>query len=235
VVLVDHAEQAQSVPGIEDAEIVEILDHHHIGSVETRVPVRATFDPVGSTATLVVERFRQNGMEPSHATATLLLGAVLSDTVILNSPTTTERDRAVVEYLQRVLQVDAERFGREMFEQGSDVSEASAEDIATRDAKEYHVDGGTISIAQVETVGETLLERRDQLLDATRQYCESRGHLLCALMVTDILSKSTHLLVAGDEAHVERAFGTAPEDGVVELPGVMSRKKQVAPKLMAAF
>jgi manganese-dependent inorganic pyrophosphatase len=89
VILVDHAEAAQSVPGVEQAEIVEILDHHHIGSIETTVPVRATFDPVGSTATLVIERFRQNGFEPSKGTATLLLSAVLSDTVILNSPTAT--------------------------------------------------------------------------------------------------------------------------------------------------
>ena len=109
VLLVDHAEQAQSVPGVEQAEIVEILDHHHIGSIETTVPVRATFDPVGSTATLVIERFRQNGMEPSRSTAILLLGAILSDTVILNSPTTTERDHAAVEYLERVLALDARR------------------------------------------------------------------------------------------------------------------------------
>src|SRR4028118_927802 len=120
VVLVDHAEQAQSVPGVEQAEIVEILDHHHIGSIETAVPVRATFDPVGSTATLVVERFRQNGMEPTRPTAQLLLGAVLSDTVILSSPTTTERDRAVVEYFERTLAVDARAFGREMVERTAD-------------------------------------------------------------------------------------------------------------------
>ena len=100
VLLVDHAEQAQSVIGVEYAEIVEILDHHHIGSIETRIPVLATFDPVGSTATLVIERFRQNGMEPSKPVATLLLGAILSDTVILNSPTTTDRDHHVVGYLE---------------------------------------------------------------------------------------------------------------------------------------
>ncbi|MBV9050511.1 MAG: putative manganese-dependent inorganic diphosphatase, partial [Solirubrobacterales bacterium] len=110
VVLVDHAEQGQSAPGIEHAEIIEILDHHHIGSIETRVPVRATFDPVGSTATLVIERFRQSGMEPSRPSATMLLGAILSDTVILNSPTTTERDHAVIEYLERVLVLDASQF-----------------------------------------------------------------------------------------------------------------------------
>ena len=96
VILVDHAEAAQSVPGVEQAEIVEILDHHHIGSIETRVPVTATFDPVGSTATLVVERFRANGYEPALSTAKVLLCAVLSDTVLLNSPTATERDRTVM-------------------------------------------------------------------------------------------------------------------------------------------
>ena len=169
VLLVDHAEQAQSVPGIEQAEIVEILDHHHIGSIETRVPVTATFDPVGSTATLVVERFRQNGMEPSRRTAMMLLGAVLSDTVILNSPTTTERDHAVVEYLQRVLALDARELGREMFEATADVSEVSAEEIVTRDAKPYQVSGGQkICIAQIEVVGKGLLERRDELLEALR-------------------------------------------------------------------
>ena len=107
VLLVDHAEQAQSVPGVEYAEIVEILDHHHIGSIETHVPVRATFDPVGSTATLVIERFRQSGMEPSRPAAIMLLGAILSDTVILNSPTTTDRDHAVIDYLEQVLALDA--------------------------------------------------------------------------------------------------------------------------------
>ena len=126
VLLVDHAELAQAVPGADQADIVEILDHHHIGSIETNVPVTATFDPVGSTATLVIERFRSNGMEPSRPAATLLLGAILSDTVILNSPTTTGRDHAVIEYLERVLALDAHDFGRRMFEETSDVSQLAA-------------------------------------------------------------------------------------------------------------
>ena len=167
VLLVDHAEQAQSVPGVEQAEIVEILDHHHIGSIETTIPVRATFDPVGSTATLVIERFRQNGMEPSRAAATLLLCAIMSDTVILNSPTTTERDQAAVDYLGRVLALDPLALGGEMFEATSDLEGVSAESIVTRDAKEYEVSGGhTIAIAQVETVGQGLADRRDELLSA---------------------------------------------------------------------
>jgi len=130
---VDHAELAQSVPGADHAEIVEILDHHHIGSIQTQLPVTATFDPVGSTATLVIERFRQSGLEPAGPTATLLLGAILSDTVILNSPTTTERDHAVVEYLERVLAIDATEFGREMFEATADVSQLPAEQVVSSD------------------------------------------------------------------------------------------------------
>jgi manganese-dependent inorganic pyrophosphatase len=235
VLLVDHAEQAQSVAGVEEAEIVEILDHHHIGSIETTVPVTATFDPVGSTATLVIERFRQNGMEPSRPAATMLLGAILSDTVILNSPTATERDRSVVEYLERVLGVDATDFGRRMFEETSDVSGLPAGEIISRDAKEYEVAGGqTLCIAQVETVGTSLLERRDELLAALNAGREREGYSVYALMVTDILGKGTELLAAGDRGPLERAFGQPAADGVVSLPGVMSRKKQVAPKLMAA-
>ena len=235
VILVDHAEAAQSVPGIEEAEIIEILDHHHIGSIETRVPVAATFDPVGSTATLVVERYRQAGMEPGRSTATMLLGAALSDTVILNSPTTTERDHAVVEYLERVLSIDAREFGREMFTETSDVSHLPANEIVAHDLKEYEVGSGkTISIAQLETVGDAVLDRRDELLDALGSLRERDGHVLAALMLTDILAKGTDLLVAGDTATVERAFGKSADGGVFDLPDVMSRKKQVAPKLMAA-
>ncbi|HEY2319099.1 MAG TPA: putative manganese-dependent inorganic diphosphatase [Solirubrobacteraceae bacterium] len=236
VVLVDHAEQAQSAVGIDDAEIMEILDHHHIGSIETRIPVTATFDPVGSTATLVVERFRHAGMEPSRPTALMLLGAVLSDTVILNSATTTRRDHAVVEYLERVLAVDAAALGREMFQKTSDVSDLSAEEIVTRDAKRYQVRGGQeICIAQVEVVGNALMERKDELLEAMHRERDDRELALYALMVTDVMDKGTDMLVAGDVASVARSFGAEPSDSVIELPGVMSRKKEVAPKLMTAL
>ncbi len=166
----------------------------------------------------------------------MLLGAILSDTVILNSATTTERDHAVVEYLQRVLAVDATELGREMFEQTSDVSEVSAEEIVSRDAKLYQVSGGhTICIAQIEVVGKSLLERKAELLAAMHRERESKGLHLYALMVTDVLTKGTELLVAGDVAAVARTFGTSPHDSVIELPGVMSRKKEVAPKLLATL
>ncbi|HEY3187386.1 MAG TPA: putative manganese-dependent inorganic diphosphatase [Solirubrobacteraceae bacterium] len=236
VLLVDHGEAAQSVPGVEHAEIVEILDHHHIGSIETKLPVLATFDPVGSTSTLVIERFRHNGLEPSAATATMLLGGILSDTVILNSPTTTDRDQAAIDYLERVLAVDAHQFGRDMFERTSDVSDLSAQEIVARDMKEYDLGGGrAMSIAQIETVGNALADRKDELLAALHAQRDEHDYALSALMVTDILAKGTNLLAAGETGVAERAFGAHADDGAIHLPGVMSRKKQVAPRLLAAM
>jgi manganese-dependent inorganic pyrophosphatase len=235
VLLVDHAERGQSVPGIEEAEIVEILDHHHIGSIETKLPVTAIFDPVGSTATLVTERFQHAGVEPQASTATMLLGAIVSDTVLLTSPTTTARDGIAAGYLEGLLGIGAVDFGREMFERSSDVARVSASELVTRDLKEYELDGNrALSVAQIESVGGAVQERADELLAAAEQHREHSGHVLFALMLTDILSRDTLLLVAGNEAIAERAFGKHAVDGRIELPGVMSRKKQVAPGLLAA-
>jgi len=236
VLLVDHAEQAQSVPGVEHAEIVEILDHHHIGSIETKLPVVATFDPVGSTSTLICERFELNGRTPSRAAATMLLGAILSDTVVLNSPTTTPRDRVAMERLARQLDLDPMAFGREMFEATSDISSVAPEQLVGRDAKSYELaNGQSLCIAQVEFVGDALSEdHTERLLQAMRERCEREGHRLFALMLTDVLEHGTRLLVVGDVAHAERAFGVSDSRGEIDLPGVMSRKKQVVPKLLAA-
>ncbi|MEJ7870802.1 MAG: putative manganese-dependent inorganic diphosphatase [Rubrobacteraceae bacterium] len=236
VLLVDHAERGQSVPGVEQAEVVEILDHHHLGNIETRTPIPATFDPVGSTATLILERYKANGIRPQDSTAKMLLAAVLSDTVIFNSPTTTERDREVVRYVEGLLDVDAKEFGMEMFEASSDVSGLSAQEIIDRDQKEYDLgEVGAMSISQIETVGTGLLERKSELLDSLEELRQKNGYLFTALMVTDIIGQGTELLCTGECDNVERVFDARAEDGVIDLPGVMSRKKQVAPKLLAAF
>ena len=235
VILVDHAEAAQSVPGVEQAEIVEILDHHHIGSIETRIPVTATFDPVGSTATLIAERFAGAEIEPMDSTAIMLICAILSDTVLLNSPTTTDRDRNAIDLLEDLIDVNAIELGREMFASTSDVSEMPAAEIVSRDAKEYTLASGeTISIAQIETVGSGVLERHDELAKAIAEVRERNGYALAALMVTDILSKGTVLITSGDDSAVVRAFGEGDDDGLISMPGVMSRKKQVAPVLLGA-
>ena len=236
IALVDHAEVGQSVDGVEKAQVVEILDHHHVGDIETTTPIPATFDPVGSTATLLIERYRMSDLEPEESTAKMLLAAILSDTVILNSPTTTDRDHEVVQYLEKLLDLDAEEFGMEMFETSSDVSDLSAEEITDRDAKEYATNSGEkMSISQVETVGSALMDRKDELMGALENKRGESDYVFSALMVTDIIEGGTELLCAGDCRLVERAFDARSKDGVIDLPGVMSRKKQVAPKLLAAL
>ena len=234
--LVDHAEIGQSVAGVENAEVMEILDHHHVGDIETASPIPATFDPVGSTATLIVERYRASGLEPEETTARMLLAALLSDTVILNSPTTTDRDREVAEYLEEMLDLDADEFGTDMFEASSDVSSLTAEEIVVRDAKEYGTSSGDkVSVSQVETVGNGLLERKDELIEALEDMKGENGYLFSALMVTDIMEGGTQLLCVGDCSTVHQAFESRSEKGVIDLPGVMSRKKQVAPVLLSVL
>jgi manganese-dependent inorganic pyrophosphatase len=236
VLLVDHAEVGQSVKGVEKAEVVEILDHHHVGDIETTSPIPATFDPVGSTATLIVERFKGSGLRIEEPTAKMLLAAILSDTVILNSPTTTERDRDVVEYLEDLLELDANEFGTEMFETSSDVTDLSADEIVNRDAKEYGTSSGDkVSVSQIETVGTGLLERKDELLEALEKLLDENGYLFSALMVTDITEGGTQLLCVGDCSPLHHAFEARAQNGVLDLPGVMSRKKQVAPPLLAVL
>jgi manganese-dependent inorganic pyrophosphatase len=160
----------------------------------------------------------------------------MSDTIMLNSATATDRDRRVVDYLERVLALDAGEYGRRMFEDTSDVSEVSAEEIISRDAKQYHASSGhQICIAQIEVVGKSIIDRSEELVQAMRKARESRELQLYALMVTDVLTKGTDLLVDGDVASVARAFGLPAHDSQIELPGVMSRKKEVAPKLLAAM
>jgi manganese-dependent inorganic pyrophosphatase len=236
VLLVDHAEIGQSVKGVEKAEVVEILDHHHVGDIETTTPISATFDPVGSTATLIVERYRASGLYPEESTAKMLLAALLSDTVILNSPTTTDRDREVAEYLEELLELDADEFGTAMFEASSDVSSLSAGEIVVRDAKEYGTSSGDkVSVSQVETVGTGLLERKGELLEALQDLKGENGYLFSALMVTDIMEGGTQLLCVGDCSPVHQAFDSRASNGVIDLPGVMSRKKQVAPVLLSVL
>jgi manganese-dependent inorganic pyrophosphatase len=165
----------------------------------------------------------------------MLLAALLSDTVVLTSPTTTGRDRRAAERLGSQLGEDPERFGREMFEASSDVSGLSAAEIVGRDAKTYELQRErTAVVGQVEVVGEELLSRAGELREALEAAREQGGHAIAALMVTDIVARGTTLLVAGHVEAVARAFGEQPgEEGAITLPGVMSRKKQVAPKILS--
>jgi len=234
VVLVDHNERSQSAPGIEDAEVLEIVDHHRVGDVQTAAPIMFLNLPVGATATIVATRYRQLGVEVPQPIAGLLLSAVLSDTVLLKSPTTTELDREIVGWLAERAGVDAEAFGLEMFRARSAGQEFSAERAVCADLKEYHIGDEVVAIGQVETVDlDDVLAHRGELLAYAESLLAARRYDLVLLMVTDVVREGSELIAVGKKRLAERAFGASFADDSVWLPGVLSRKKQVAARLVA--
>ena len=235
VILVDHSERSQSVDGIEKAEILEILDHHRLGGLETAEPMLAMIAPVGCTATLVLRRYKELGLEPAPETAGLMTGAILSDTMLLKSPTTTPEDVAAVEYLGKLLREDPLAFGKRMYNAKFDIAALSPEEILTADLKTFVFGSATICIAQIEVADKGLvLERKAEILDAMGRYQADRSFDLMLLMVSDILLEGTELLAVGQTRLVERAFGKSLQEQAVYLPGVLSRKKQVVPPISNA-
>jgi manganese-dependent inorganic pyrophosphatase len=233
VILVDHNEAAQSADGVEDASVVEIVDHHRIGDIETAQPITFLNLPVGATATIVAQRFRDLDVDPPAAIAGVLLSAVLTDTVLLKSPTTTDLDRGIAEWLASEAGVDATEFGVEMFRARSIGQVFSPELSVGADLKEYHVGDVLMGIGQVETVDlESVLAHRDELLAYMTELARVRGFGLLALMVTDVVREGSQLLVVGKVRLAERAFGVDFEDGSAWFDGMLSRKKQVAARLI---
>jgi manganese-dependent inorganic pyrophosphatase len=233
VVLVDHNESAQSAEGIEDAAVVEVVDHHRIGDIETAGPVSFVALPVGSTCTIVATRYFETGVEPPAPMAALMLGALLSDTVLLKSPTTTGVDREVAERLADIVGVRPLEFGMELVRARTAGEPFSAEKVVAADLKEFRVGDGVVGVAQYETPDmESVLAHREELLAAMHALRERRGYDLVLLMVTDIVREGTELLASGRTQIAERAFGTSFAAGSIWLPGVLSRKKQVAARLL---
>jgi manganese-dependent inorganic pyrophosphatase len=232
VILVDHSEESQSVEGIRHANILEIVDHHRLGGLETAGPILALIAPVGSTATLVLRRYREMNIEPPRDMAGLMLAAILSDTMLLKSPTTTEEDRQAVAYLAGLWGEDAMDFGVRMYNAKFDIASQSAHEILVADVKTFSFARGDVAVSQIE-VGDkaTVLQRREELLQAMRDYAETQDMALVVLLITDIQREGSELLAVGRTRTVERAFGKKLEDGSVYLPGVLSRKKQVVPPI----
>lgn len=232
VILVDHSEEGQSVEGIRDADILEIIDHHRLGGLETSGPILALIAPVGCTSTLVLRRYREMDVEPPQHIAGLMLAAILSDTMLLKSPTTTEEDRRAVEYLAPLWGEDAMDFGVRMYNAKFDMASQSAQEMITADVKTFSFTGGEVAISQIE-VGDkaTVLQRREELLQAMQDYSESQDLGLVVLLITDIQREGSELLAVGRTRAVERAFGQKLQEGSVYLPGVLSRKKQVVPPI----
>ena len=235
MILVDHSERSQSAEGIEHAEILEILDHHRLGGLETTGPILAMLAPVGCTATLVLQRYHQLGVVPPPSIAGIMLAAILSDTMLLKSPTTTEQDRRAVKELGQLIGEEPERFGKRMYHAKFDLTNFSPTDIITNDFKSFVFGRANVGIGQVE-VGDkdTILLRKAEILAEMTRYQLRQGFDLMVLMVTDILREGTELLAVGKTRFVEGAFNQALKDHSVYLPGVLSRKKQVVPPILGA-
>ncbi|MBC7265909.1 MAG: putative manganese-dependent inorganic diphosphatase [Coriobacteriia bacterium] len=235
VVLVDHNETAQSAPGIEQAQVVEVIDHHRIGDVQTSQPALFLNLPVGATATIVAGRYRELGVEVPEPMAGILLSAILTDTVLLKSPTTTARDVAMAEELAVRIGVAPVEFGLEMFDARARAEDDDVERAALRDLKEYRVGDAVVAIGQIETVdaGKTI-ERFGDVRGALETLRAARGYDLLVMMVTDVLKEGSVLCAAGKTRMLERALGTQLADGQTWVDGMLSRKKQLAPLLIEA-
>ncbi len=235
VVLVDHNEASQSAAGIEEADVIEIVDHHRVGDIQTAGPVLFLNLPVGSTATIVAERYEQLGVEMPDAIAGILLGALLTDTVILKSPTTTDTDRRVCERLAARLELDATEFGMEVFRSRGAGQAFSAEGVVTTDIKEYRAGDMVAAIAQYETVDLAGVMAHGEAIRAAMEAVRAaRGYDVVVLMVTDIVREGSEIIAVGKTRVAERALGISLEAGSAWMDGVLSRKKQVAAAFVRA-
>lgn len=236
VILVDHNERSHAVDGIEEANIVEIIDHHRLGGLETGEPIFIRHEPVGSTATIIANMYWHRGIDITRTIAGLLLAAVLSDTVMFRSPTATAKDRGTAEKLAKITGLDINAFGQAMFEAGSEPGSLSPADIIGGDLKEFQIGEYRVAISQTAVTDPgPMLAARESLQAEMAAMCRREGYDLVILMVTDIIKEISHLIYAGQVTSlVAAAFGQAGEEGILSLPGVMSRKKQVVPPLVEA-
>ena len=230
VILVDHNEISQSVLGLEQAEILEIIDHHRLADVQTLQPIYFRNEPVGSTATIIAELYQENGLAPSPKMAGLLASAILSDTVIFKSPTCTQRDELIAKRLERMSGVSLSELGKDMFSLGS--NDTDVKDMLYSDFKEFHIAGHTLGIGQITCMDSgNVLERSNEFLECMRKEMSSNNYDIMLLLITDVLQNGSDLLAVGDSKIISQAFGVELINNRAFLPGVLSRKKQIVPAL----
>jgi len=236
LILVDHNELSQAVDGAANVEIRGVIDHHRIGGFQSVSPIPFVCGPVGSTSTLVAEQFGAEGVELDKDMAGLLLSGVLSDTVVLKSPTTTERDRAVVKELEKISGLDYRAFGEEIFRATASLKKLGAETAVMGDHKAFTTAGKTFGIGQVETIGfDEFYDEKDKLREVLQALMARRGFYLSALLVTDIVHGTSLFLAVGvPEVLYKLGYPEIAKD-LFELKGVISRKKQVVPHILNVF
>jgi len=232
---VDHNEVAQSVRGLDQAEILEIIDHHRLADIQTGNPIYVRNEPVGSTTTIVAEMYQDKGLMPSEKMAGLMAAAITSDTVMFKSPTCTRRDIDMANRMARIANVSLEELGHMIFS-SSGGDNRSVEDLLKTDFKEFHIAGYNLAVSQITCAdSDHMMLRKEEFLSAMETMKKSRGYDMILLMLTDVLLEGTRLLYLGDEQSIRQAFNCKVGDNTVFLPKVMSRKKQVIPALSALW
>ncbi|MBW9151918.1 putative manganese-dependent inorganic diphosphatase [Clostridium estertheticum] len=237
VILVDHNEKTQSVLGLEDAEILEIIDHHRIADVQTGQPIYFRNEPVGSTSTIVATIFFENGIRPSKSVAGILCAAIISDTLLLKSPTSTIVDELTLKRLAQIADLNIEEFAKEMFKAGTSLEGKTAEEIFYQDFKPFTLSGFKVGVSQVGTMYiEGFDAIKDDMIELMNKKATENGFNLIILMLTDILNGGSVLIAAGEHKDiVSKAFNINLTDSGVYIPGLVSRKKQVIPPVTVAL
>lgn len=233
VILVDHNERQQSADGIEEVKVTEVIDHHRIANFETSDPLYYRAEPVGCTATILNKIFKENNVEVPSDVAGLMLSAIISDTLLFKSPTCTEQDVQAGKELAEIAGVNLDEYGLAMLKAGADLSDKSLEDLLSLDAKEFTFGEVKSVVAQVNAVDiNDVLNRKDELVSLLNKNVADNGLNLFFFVVTDILNNDSTAIVVGDAAEAAaKSFGKELVNDLVELPGVVSRKKQIVPVL----
>ena len=234
LILVDHNEISQAVAGADKVEILEVVDHHRLGNFHTDYPIRFINQPLGSTCSVVATLYRQAGVEPDRATAGLMLAGLLSDTVILKSPTTTDADREIAGWLGKLSGLDPQEFGKRIFSAGSALGAySSLRQLILADFKDYETDGQKFGVGQVEVVSfEEFNSLKEDITTALAAVKEERGLDMAGLLVTDIVPETSLLLALGSKELPYLMSYPQIEENIYELRGVLSRKKQLVPHLL---
>lgn len=237
VILVDHNEFQQSAENIGQANILKVVDHHRIANFQTEGPLYYRAEPVGCTATILHKMYKENDLEISREMAGLMLSAIISDTLLFKSPTTTDEDVDAARALQETAGVDPDEYGVEMLKAGASTKDKSAEALVTGDAKTFDMGPKSTRIAQINVVDvDEVLERKSELTEAIQKEIDEEGYDLFVLVITNILESNSTVIALGESAGVvEQAFDVSLDEDTALLEGVVSRKKQVVPNITKAL